>query len=168
MPLLKAKVLAPRCVQRGFTLLEMLVALTVASIMLGVVAVRLMPDEQAALREEAERMAFLMESGGMAARAAGQVLAWSGAGNEYRFWKKNKQGEWVRIEQGDMLHPRSMAGTVRIAGVELAERNVQAGEKIVLSPELAAPMFRIRLASGKKQIVTSGNGLGAVSVVVQQ
>lgn len=157
-----------RCVQRGFTLLEMLVALTVASIMLGVVTVRLMPDEQAALRDEAERMAFLMESGGMAARASGQALAWSGAGNEYRFWKKSRQGEWVRIEQGDMLHPRSMAGTVRIAGVELAGNNAQAGEKIMLSPELAAPIFHIRLASGEKQLIISGNGLGAVSVVAQQ
>jgi hypothetical protein len=143
----------------------MLVALVVASIMLSLVVVQLMPDEQATLREEAERLAYLIEHGAMAAQAGGLALAWSGAGKDYRFWEKNKQGDWVRIDRDALLRPRALAGDVRVAGVELDGRRAQPGARIPLSPELAAPAFRIRLASGERQLTVVGNGLGSVSVV---
>ncbi|HLP97890.1 MAG TPA: type II secretion system protein [Sideroxyarcus sp.] len=153
--------------ERGFTLLEMLVALVVASIMLGLVAVQLMPDEQAVLREEAERLAYLMQSGGMAAQAGGQALAWSGAGKDYRFWKKDRHGNWLRIERDTLLHPRALAEGVSIARVELNGRLLEAGDKLPLSPALAAPEFRIWLASGERKLAVRGNGLGAVTVAAQ-
>jgi len=151
--------------QHGFTLLEMLVTLVVASIMLSIVAVRLMPDEQGQLREEAQRLAYLLEQAGASARAGGQALAWSGSGNAFRFWKKNKQGEWRRMEQDALLHPRSLPDPVRIAALEIAGRAAEPGEMLLLSPESVAPIFRIRLASGERQMRIAGNGLGGVSMV---
>ncbi len=151
--------------QRGFTLLEMLVTLVVASIMLSIAAVQLMPDEQGQLREEAERLAYLLEQAGASARAGGQALAWSGNGNTFRFWKKNKQGEWRRVEQDALLHPRSLPDTVRIAALEIAGRAAQPGEMLLLSPESVAPTFRVRLVSGERQMRIAGDGLGGVSVV---
>ena len=53
---------------RGFTLLEMLVVLVVASIMLSVVTLNLMPSAQTVLREESQRLAFLMENGAMSSQ----------------------------------------------------------------------------------------------------
>ncbi len=151
--------------QHGFTLLEMLVTLVVASIMLSIAAVQLMPDEQGQLREEAERLAYLLEQAGASARAGGQALAWSGNGNTFRFWKKNKQGEWRRVEQDALLHPRSLPDTVRIAALEIAGRAAQPGEMLLLSPESVAPTFRVRLVSGERQMRIAGDGLGGVSVV---
>ncbi len=151
--------------QRGFTVLEMLVTLVVASIMLGVAAVQLMPDEQAQLREESERLAYLLEQAGASARAGGQALAWSGNGSTFRFWKKNKQGEWRRVEQDALLHPRTLPGGVRIAALEIAGRAADPGEMLLLSPESVTPTFRIRMVSGERQVRIAGNGLGAVSVV---
>ncbi len=46
---------------RGFTLLEMMVVLVVASIMLSVATLSLMPNAQTVLHEESQRLAFLME-----------------------------------------------------------------------------------------------------------
>ncbi len=151
--------------QRGFTLLELLVALVVMSIMLSIAAVQLMPDEQVQLREEAERLAFLMEQAGATARAGGQALAWSGNGKEFRFWKKTRQGEWQRVEQDALLRPRSLPDAVRIAALEIGGSSAQPGAMVLLSPETAAPMFRIRLASGERQVMIAGNGIGAVAVV---
>ncbi len=54
-------------------------------IALGMVAVQLMPDERAALREEAQRLALLLENAEMEARASGRSLAWSAEKNGYRF-----------------------------------------------------------------------------------
>lgn len=139
--------------------------LVLASIMLSITAVQLMPDDQAQLREEAERLAYLMEQAGASSRAGGQALAWSGNGREFRFWKKNKQGEWRRVEQDALLHPRTLPDTVRISTLEIAGHAAQAGEMLLLSPESATPMFRIRLVSGERQQMIEGSGLGAVSVL---
>jgi general secretion pathway protein H len=86
---------------RGFTLLEMLVVLVVASIMLTVVTLNLMPSAQTVLREESQRLAFLMENGAMASQAGGQPLAWSGTAYTSA---AHQRGEWVRIERDNLLH----------------------------------------------------------------
>ncbi len=145
----------------------MLVVLVLASIMLSFAAVQLLPDEQAQLKEESERLAFLMEQAGASARAGGQALAWSGSGKEYRFWRRNKQGEWRRLEQDALLRPRSLPDGVRIAALEIGGRVAQPGDMLLLSPESAAPVFRVRLVSGERVLGVAGDGMGAVKVAKQ-
>lgn len=150
---------------RGFTLLEMLVALVVASIMLTVVTLQLMPSAQSVLREESQRIAFLMENGALASQAGGQALAWSGTGNSYRFWLRTKEGEWVRIERDNLLHPRTMPEAVTIGEVSFNGRRIEPGALVVLSPELSAKDFRVSLHSSELVSDIVGNGLGKVEVV---
>ncbi|MBI5889570.1 MAG: prepilin-type N-terminal cleavage/methylation domain-containing protein [Nitrosomonadales bacterium] len=150
---------------RGFTLLEMLVVLVVASIMLTVVTLNLMPSAQTVLREESQRLAFLMENGAMASQAGGQPLAWSGTGNSYRFWLRTREGEWVRIERDNLLHPRTLPDAVRIGEVNFNGRRLEPGSLVVLSPELSAKDFRVSLHNSELVADIVGNGLGKVEVV---
>jgi general secretion pathway protein H len=150
---------------RGFTLLEMLVVLVVASIMLTVVTLNLMPSAQTVLREESQRLAFLMENGAMSSQSGGQPLAWSGTGNSYRFWLRTKEGEWVRIEQDNLLHPRTLPEAVRIGEVSFNGHRLEPGALVVLSPELSAKDFRVSLLSSDLISDIVGNGLGKVDVV---
>jgi len=152
-------------VERGFTLLEMLVALVVASIMLSMATLQLMPSAQTVLREESQRLAFLMENGAMSSQAGGQSLAWSGTGNSYRFWKRTREGEWVRIERDNLLHPRNLPETVRIGEVSFNGRRIEPGALVLLSPELSAKDFRVSLHSSELVSDIVGNGLGKVEVV---
>lgn len=145
---------------RGFTLLEMLVALVVASIMLTVVTLKLMPSAQSVLRDESQRLALLMENGALASQAGGQSLAWSGTGNSYRFWKRTKEGEWVRVERDNLLHPRTLPESVFIDAVIFDGRRIEPGSLIMLSPELATRAFRIDLKSGGHFAAINGDGLG--------
>ena len=154
-----------RRMARGFTLLEMLVVLVVASIMLTVVTLNLMPSAQTVLREESQRLALLMENGAMSSQAGGQPLAWSGTGNSYRFWKRSKEGEWLRIELDNLLHPRTLPDTVSIGEVSFDGRRIEPGALVVLSPELSAKDFRVILRSGELMSDIVGNGLGKVEVV---
>jgi len=151
---------------RGFTLLEMLVVLVVASIMLSVVTLNLMPSAQTVLREESQRLALLMENGAMSSQAGGQPLAWSGTGNSYRFWMRNKEGEWVRIERDNLLHPRNLPEAVHIGDVSFNGHRIEPGALVVLSPELSAKDFRVTLLSEDLVSDIVGNGLGKVDVVV--
>jgi len=156
-----------RIAQRGFTLLEMLVVLVLASIMLAMVAINLFPDEQRTLQDEGERLAYLLEQSGKTARIGGQPLAWSASGREHRFWKKNKQGEWRRVEQDDLLHPRSLPDDMRVTLVSIAGKSAQAVDMLALSPELGAPEFELRLSSDASSLRLLGDGLGNVRVVRQ-
>jgi general secretion pathway protein H len=149
----------------GFTLLEMLVVLVLASIMLSMVAVNFFPDEQRALREESERLAYLLEQAGKTSRAGGQPLAWSSSGREHRFWKKNKQGEWRRVEQDALLHPRILPEGMRVTLLTLAERPAQPADMLALSPELGAPNFELRLSRDTQSTRLIGDGLGNVRVL---
>jgi general secretion pathway protein H len=157
--------LSIKTLERGFTLLEMLVALVVASIMLSVVTLQLMPNAQTVLSEESKRLAFLMENGAMASQAGGQPLAWSGTGSSYRFWLRTKEGEWVRIERDNLLHPRNLPNTVHIGEVSFNGRRIEPGSLVVLSPELSAKEFRVSLLSGDLYSDIVGNGVGKVTVV---
>ncbi len=150
---------------RGFTLLEMLVALVVAGIMLTVVTVNLMPGTQSVLRDESKRLAFLLENGAMASQAGGQSLAWSGSGNSYRFWKRNREGEWLRIESDNLLHPRTLPQEIRIGEVSFDGRKLEPGALVMLSPELAGKRFKVELHSGDLSSGIAGNGLGKVEIV---
>lgn len=149
----------------GFTLLEMLVTLVVASIMLSVVTLNLMPSAQSVLREESQRLALLMENGAMSSQAGGQALAWSGTGNSYRFWLRTKEGEWVRIERDNLLHPRNLPEAVRIGEVSFNGRRIEPGSLVMLSPELSAKDFSVKLLSENLSSDVVGNGLGKVEVV---
>ena len=149
---------------RGFTLLEMLVALVVASIMLSMVTLQLMPSAQSVLRDESKRVAFLMENGATSMQSGGQPLAWSGTGNSYRFWTRNKEGVWERIEHDSLLHPRTLPREIQIGEVSFNGRRIEPGALVVLSPELSAKDFRVRLTSGNLYADVVGNGLGKVTV----
>ncbi len=100
----------------GFTLIELLVVLVVMGVALGLVAVQLMPDNRAILREEAQRLALLVENAGMEARVSGRPLAWSGEKNSYRFWKKNDYADWVRIEDAAAFRARTLPEGMHIRG----------------------------------------------------
>ncbi len=100
----------------------------------------------------------------MSSQAGGQPLAWSGTGNSYRFWNRTKEGEWVRIERDNLLHPRNLPETVRIGEVSFNGRRIEPGSLVVLSPELSAKDFQVSLLSSELVADVVGNGLGKVTI----
>lgn len=135
----------PRFSQRGFTLIELLVVLVVMGIALGLVVVQLMPDKQAPLRDEAARLALLLENAGLEARASGRSMAWSGEKNSYRFFSRNEYGDWIRIVDDSPYRPRSMPEEVNIGEVSVEGLPLKQGEYILLSANSYAAPFRIHL-----------------------
>jgi len=145
---------------RGFTLIELLVVLVVIGIALGMAMVQLMPDKRAPLRDEAARLALLLENAGLEARASGRSLAWSGEKSSYRFFSKNEYGDWVRIDDDTIFRPRTLPEGVTVGEISVEEQPLKAGEYLVLSANSFAAPFRIRLnLSGD-----SGSGYSSASV----
>ena len=147
--------------QRGFTLIELLIVLVVMGIALGLVMVQLMPDHQAPLRDEAARLALLLENAGLEARASGRSLAWSGEKNMYRFSSKNEYGGWVRIDDDSSFRPRTLPAGVNIGEVSVEEQPIKPGEYVLLSANSFAVPFSIRLYLSAE----SGSEFGSARVI---
>jgi len=161
--------------KNGFTLIELLVVLVVMGIALSMVVVQLLPDERAILREEAQRLALLLENAGLEARANGRSLAWTVGNNNadgnntdvkngYRFWQKNEYSEWIRIEDDRVFRARTLTDGVRVAEVRVEEQPLPAGEYLVLSAHAFTLPFQIQLASGHARANVVGHSTGTVSV----
>ncbi len=148
--------------QPGFTLIELLVVLVVMGVALGLVMVQLLPDNRAPLREEAGRLALLLENAGMEAHASGRSLAWSGEKSGYLFWKKNNYGDWLRIDDDTLFRPRALPQGMHIGEVTVEEQTVKPGELMLLSATSFAVPFRIRLSSEYGSASVTGKSTGDV------
>ena len=148
--------------QTGFTLIELLVVLVVMGVALGLVMVQLMPDNRAQLREEAARLALLLENAGMEAHASGRPMAWSGEKSGYRFWKKNNYGEWVLIDDEALFRPRILPEGMHIGEVSVEEKELKPGEYMLLSATSFAVPFQIHLGNQYGSATVTGRSTGDV------
>ncbi len=149
-------------IQQGFTLIELLVVMVVMGIALGIVVVQLMPDDRTTLREEAARLALLLENAGLEARSSGRSMAWSSENTRYIFWKKNSYNDWARIEDDTIFRPRILPQGILIGEITLDNQPIQPGEKLALSSSAFAPPFRIRMSNNSASTTIIGKSTGDV------
>ena len=150
--------------QQGFTLIELLVVLVVMGIALGIVVVQLMPDDRTILREEAARLALLLENAGLEARSSGRSMAWSSENTNYLFWRKNDYNDWARIQDDTPFRPRVLPDGMQIGEVSLDGQLVKPGEQLALSASAYALPFRIRITYASASTSVVGKSTGEVIV----
>jgi general secretion pathway protein H len=155
-----SSILDPLSCQKGFTLVELLVVLVVIGITLGVTMVQLMPDNRAVLRQEAQRLALLLENAELEAQSSGRSLAWSGEASHYRFWKKNDYNEWIRIEDNTLFRSRDLPEGIRISQTTVEERTIKPGDRLSLSAHSIALPFHISIGNqyGNASIIGKSTG----------
>ena len=78
---------------RGFTLLELLVVTALIAIVLGLASLSLRGAEARQLREEAQRLAALVQLASDASALDGRVLALSFSERNYEFLRRDRTGE---------------------------------------------------------------------------
>ncbi|MDR2196246.1 MAG: prepilin-type N-terminal cleavage/methylation domain-containing protein [Gallionellaceae bacterium] len=151
--------------QTGFTLIELLVVMVIVGIALGVVTLRLLPDDRAVLRDEAERLALLLENAGQQARASGHALAWSYERGGYRFWQQNEYGDWIPAD-GDMLRPRTLPDGIVVSAAAVETDALRAGEPMAMSAASFALPFSIRLNKQQITALVTGDSAGVVTATL--
>ena len=75
----------PRHRARGFTLLELLVVISIMALATAGVGLAMRDGGQAQLEREAERLAALLESGRAQSRASGVPVRWQATADGFRF-----------------------------------------------------------------------------------
>ena len=144
----------------GFTLLELVVVVLLLSIMLGLVVVNLSSDDSGELRDEAQRLALLLNAAQQDAILEGQVLALALEPGGYHFMRLTDAGTLQPITQDELLRARELPPDVKIAAVEIAGSGTSESEKpkgIVLQPSGEFDEFTITLQKGSARWYVKGS-----------
>ena len=133
-----------RCL--GFTLIELVVVVLLLSIIVGMVAVNLDADDTSEVRDEADRLALLLNTAQQDAILEGQVLALALEERGYHFLRLNDSGTLAPIIGDELLRPRELAPGIMVSAIEVAGAQ-QEGEQraILLQPSGELEDFAITL-----------------------
>jgi general secretion pathway protein H len=154
--------------QHGFTLIEILVVLVIIGIMVGLIGVRMMPDDDGAVRNEAQRLSLLLEQARDQAVASGEPIAFSVEAGRYRFWALDGENEWVPRSGDELLRDRPLPDGVQLAALQLNQANAAAYTRLVFLPSGSNAPFSADLVLNAAHARISGDSLGRVRVEARQ
>jgi len=154
--------------QRGFTLIEILVVLVIIGIMVGLVSVRMMPDDTELLRTEAERLALLLEQTRDQAVVAGEPIGFSVEQGHYRFWLRDAENLWVPLSGDELLRQRPLADGVQLAALQVNQAPLAEGDRLLFLPTGSNEPFTADLALNAAHVRIRGDRLGRVSIELPQ
>lgn len=148
----------------GFSLLELLIAMTIVGVLSTMVVVMATPGEGALAKTEARRLAALLELALAETRAGGQSIAWSPERGGYSFWHRADDGAWVRFPDRTVYGRRSLPGATQLHDVFIDAQELAEGERVVMSPYGFRGALEATMSGGNAKFVVRGGVLGRVSV----
>ncbi|MFZ6744224.1 type II secretion system minor pseudopilin GspH [Undibacterium sp. JH2W] len=148
-------------VQRGFTLLELLVVLVIFGLILGAVSINAMPGEQQRLENDARRISLLLQLARDEAIVRNLPVAFEVDQHGYRFLVREER-IWSPVKD-EMLRERSF----QIAPVELSLQPQVADTsniRIIFGREPVDKPFVLTIKSADKHVSVRADGIGHFSV----
>lgn len=155
-------------VQRGFSLIEVMVVLVMIGIIAGTISVSIAPTAGSTLRLDARELAQRMTAAQQQVRLDGRVIVWQARGDGYAFMR----GTWTAVpgsvvpavstagaldqfERDDVLRPRQWrTGTVTVSPVG----------PVLLTSEWVGEPLRLELHSGDHTVELIRDATGGFQV----
>ena len=144
---------------RGFTLLELLVVMTIAGITLGMVTLNALPNSQQALQNDAQRIALLLQLARDEAIVRNRPIAFEADAQSYRFLLR-EGNTWQALAQDDLLREREFKRApvaLSISPLSLAQT---APLRIIFGREPVDKPFVLTLTAGDAQAAIRADGIG--------
>ena len=153
---------------RGFTLIEVVVVLLIITIILGMVGVNLTRNPSDVLRDEAQRLALVLQNAQQQAILEGRPYGFAFADDGYRFLRLNDKGRLAPIEFDELLSPRQLPVPISLAAAgSTADKTRSASaakppDLIVFDPSGEFPAFTLVLSVGDISWYVRGQSDGQV------
>ncbi len=149
----------PTSLQRGFTLLELLVVLVVIGIMLGVVSFNALPNERQVLQNEAQRIARLLQVARDEAIVRNRQVAFEAEPEVYRFLVR-ETNQWRPITKNDLLRERTFKRTPVLMSISPALSESTIPMRIIFGREPVDKPFVLTLTVGDVSAAIRADGIG--------
>lgn len=155
----------------GFTLLEIVVVVLIITIILGMVGVNLTRNSSDVLREEAERLAVVLQNAQQQAILEGRPYGFTFTDRGYRFLRIDSSGHLVAVETDELLAPHELPPALTLApetppGTTMAakttDENKRRSRVIVFDPSGEFPAFTLVLSVGDFSWYVQGQSDGQV------
>lgn len=148
---------------RGFTLIELLVVMVILGITLGLVSLNALPGKEQGIREDAQRIALLLQVARDEAIVRNRQIAFEAGTEGYRFMIRNDT-QWELPQQDDMLRERSFKHTPLTLVLDPPPNDVNPGLRIVFGREPVDKPFVLSLRSGEASVAIRADGVGHFTV----
>lgn len=146
----------------GFTLIELVVVLLILSIILGLAGIRLTRDQGDTLRDEARRLALVLQNAQQQAVLEGRPYAFALTDDGYRFLQLNSKGRLVPIETDELLAPRKLPSPMTLDPLKKSEDTKKRVDLIVFDPSGEFPAFTMVLSIGQLNWYVRGRNDGQI------
>src|SRR5262245_39239859 len=147
---------------RGFTLIEVLVVVTIVALLVSLVAVKLAPDARQSIADEGAQLAALLLHARQESIATGAPLAWQRTETGYQFLQRGPDRKWQPIAGDVSLRARTLPTGVSVASVETPA--TRGNQTVILLPTGTDDPFRITLTLGEHRARVMSDGVAAPSV----
>lgn len=133
-----------RARQRGFTLIELAVIVLIVTIIIAAIGINLTRSDRDRVRDEAERLALLVQAARDEAVLQGHVLVLELTTDGYRFLQLGDDGKLSAVAGGELLAPRELPAPITAsADIEGSAATSKAG--LVFDPTGGLGPFRVTL-----------------------
>lgn len=154
---------------RGFTLIEILVVILLIVIVLGMVGLSIGRDESRAVREEAERLAAVLNSVREEAIMQAQIVAVRFDASSYAFERMNQERKFEEIEGDSLMRARALPPEMEFSAVSLDGQPARQRARVVFFPTgVAQSAFAVTLQQGAAVWRVEGGLNGAIKPVAPE
>lgn len=147
----------------GFTLIEVAVVMLVIVIVLGIVSVNLEPDRETPVRDEARRLALLLQTAQQEAILQGKILAVAIERQGYYFLMLNDKNEFKPMAGDEVLHARPLPSGIVISTVDIEGLPENEKPRLILLPTGELPPFTVIFSQGDMRWRVEGTLTGEIS-----
>ena len=130
---------------RGFTLIELVVILLIIGVLLGLVGIVYTRSPVDEVRQEAEKLAQLLQVAQDEATTQGRLYGIELVADGYRFLVLDDTSQLIPLERDDLLRAQRFANAVEIGTVSIEGARAADKIRIVFVPTGIAPNFEIAL-----------------------
>ncbi|MEO8346574.1 MAG: prepilin-type N-terminal cleavage/methylation domain-containing protein [Betaproteobacteria bacterium] len=153
------------CGSRGFTLVEILVVISIIAIAAGIAVVAYDSDDRGVALRESKRFAGALEHASAAAQLHSETMGVSTEGNGWRFWRRPADsGRWIAVANDDVLAPHTLPADTAVTPLTYAGRPLAADAIVPLRASGRNEPFAFAVSGRTSRVILWSDPLNRISL----